>query len=316
MRFTRPRLLCISTNPAIDRTLVIPGFSAGKVQRAPHEYPSAGGKGLNVARAAAALGYDPLCMGLLGGHHGRLLADLLALDGCESAFTWLKAGEPRTCTIVLDGAGGEPTVLNTVGPTVADNDWDRLTADILHQAHPGSVALFAGSLPPGVQLDRYTRLFTQLRQAGCPAWIDSSGATLKAVLANPPFGVKVNTLEIGEALGKKVASTEEALDAARAMRALGVEAACITQGKIGAVLITALGAWRGLAPQVEAISNVGSGDAFQAGLTGALLDRRPPEEALRRAIAAGAANTLSPGPGQFKLKDFTAMLPRVLIEQV
>lgn len=316
MRFARPRLLCISTNPAIDRTLIIPEFSTGKVQRATHEYTSAGGKGLNVARAAAALGYDPLCMGLLGGHHGRLLADLLALEGRESAFTWLKVGETRTCTIVLDGAGGEPTVLNTVGPTVSDNDWERLSADILHHSQPGSAALFAGSLPPGVQLNRYTRLFARLRQAGCLAWIDSSGATLKAVLANPPFGVKVNALEIGEALGKKVTSTNEALEAAHAMRALGVEVACITQGKTGAVLITALGAWRGLAPQVEATSNVGSGDAFLAGLTGALFDRWPPEEALRRAIAAGAANTLSPVPGQLKLEDFTALLPRVQIEQV
>jgi 1-phosphofructokinase family hexose kinase len=307
-------LLCISTNPAIDRTLVIPGFSTGKVQRAVREYVSAGGKGLNVARAARALGHEALCMGPLGGHHGRLLMDLLATEGLPGAFTWLEHGETRTCTIVLDDAGSEPTVLNTVGPTVTPMDWGRLTADILRQAHNSSAALFSGSLPPGVSLDRYTALFAVLRQSGCVSWVDASGAPLHAALDNPPFGIKVNAREIGEALGRSVEDLDAALEAAQAVRAHGAEMACVTLGKTGAVLATGQGVWRGIAPPMDAISNVGSGDTFLAGLAAALLEGRPYEEALRRAIAAGAANTLSPIPGQLRFEDFTRLLPLVQVE--
>src|SRR5262245_8760316 len=67
---------CVTPNPALDRTLEVPGFRAGETMRAGAARVAAGGKGLNVARGLSVLGAHPLCMGPLGGISGRLLADL------------------------------------------------------------------------------------------------------------------------------------------------------------------------------------------------------------------------------------------------
>jgi len=66
-------ILCITPNPAIDRTLIVPKLALGNVHRAQQVIVAAGGKGLNVARAIRTLGGESLCMGFAGGYSGRLL---------------------------------------------------------------------------------------------------------------------------------------------------------------------------------------------------------------------------------------------------
>jgi fructose-1-phosphate kinase PfkB-like protein len=53
-----------------------------------------------------------------------------------------------------------------------------------------------------------------------------------------------------------------------------------------------------LAPQVEPVSAVGSGDVLLAGYVAGVLDKRSNEDALRSAVAAGAASTLELGAGR------------------
>src|SRR5512133_1720831 len=101
-------IICITPNPAIDRTLLLHSLTVGDVHRAENVIVVAGGKGLNVARAIRTLGSEPLCMGFTGGHAGRLLADLAQKEGLNSLWTWTDV-ETRTCTILVP-ANGEATV--------------------------------------------------------------------------------------------------------------------------------------------------------------------------------------------------------------
>jgi fructose-1-phosphate kinase PfkB-like protein len=57
------------------------------------------------------------------------------------------------------------------------------------------------------------------------------------------------------------------------------------------------------APKVEPVSAVGSGDVLLAAFLVALLAERPLDEALRNAVAAGAASTLEVGAGRFEPRD-------------
>ena len=52
-------ILCITPNPAIDRTLLVPNLVLGDVHRAQEVIVAAGGKGLNVARTIQRLGGQP-----------------------------------------------------------------------------------------------------------------------------------------------------------------------------------------------------------------------------------------------------------------
>jgi fructose-1-phosphate kinase PfkB-like protein len=53
------------------------------------------------------------------------------------------------------------------------------------------------------------------------------------------------------------------------------------------------------APLLEPVSTVGSGDVLLAAFLAAVVAGKPQEEALRAAVAAGAASTVEVGAGRF-----------------
>jgi tagatose 6-phosphate kinase len=311
----RARLLCVNPNVSIDRTLVVPGFAAGRVWRAQAVLAVCGGKGPNVARVARRLGREAVCCGFLGGPTGDVAADLADREGLAARWTRI-AGDSRTCVMIVDGAGGgEATVINEPGPPVTAADWQRLVEDARAEAAHTAAACLCGSMPPGVPAGGVAALVRELAATGRPVWIDTSGAALAEAAGavapgselpvGLPVGFKVNAAEASGLLSRPVPEDDPraAADAARALRQCGPATVAVTLGAAGAVLVDGAGAWAVRPPAVTAISAVGSGDAFLAGLADALLDGLPAPEALRRAAACGAANALQVGGGQIDPAD-------------
>jgi fructose-1-phosphate kinase PfkB-like protein len=71
-----------------------------------------------------------------------------------------------------------------------------------------------------------------------------------------------------------------------------------------------------LAPRVEPVSAVGSGDVLLAGFVAARLEQRSDEEALRFAVAAGAASTLELGAGRFEEREAGRLVSGVEVAQL
>jgi fructose-1-phosphate kinase PfkB-like protein len=108
----------------------------------------------------------------------------------------------------------------------------------------------------------------------------------------------------------------QATSAQRALAVLserGLAAAVITLGSAGALLAAGKERWYAQGPRVHVVSTVGSGDSFLGGLVSALDIGRDWHEALRDAVAAGTANTLSAGAGQFTLEEFNAVRGQVQV---
>lgn len=304
-------ILCLTPNPAIDRTLLVSRLQPGESQRATQTIIAAGGKGLNVARAVKTLGGRPLAMGLLGGHSGRLLSDLAAAEGLAAHWTTF-AGETRTCVIIV-ATEDTATVINESGPAVTAADWALLIEDVLAQAQRAQVVCLCGSLPRGVPDEAPADLIQALAATGRPLWVDTSGQWLRHAIAARPTGLKVNRAEAGELLGMVIDTPEAAIAAATRLHREGIQTVALTLGSQGAVLVDATGAVSAQAPSVSAVSSAGSGDSFLAGLLTALAAGYPPAQALRWAVAAGTANTLVPGGGRFTLPDFQRILPEVVL---
>ena len=88
----------------------------------------------------------------------------------------------------------------------------------------------------------------------------------------------------------------------------------ITLGKSGALALADGHLLRATPPPVIAISAVGSGDAFTAGLVAGL--PRGPEHALRLASACGAANALTPHSGHLNRADVVRLLDKANVEEL
>ncbi|MEP7286432.1 MAG: hexose kinase [Chloroflexota bacterium] len=307
-------ILCVTPNPTIDRTVIVPSFGLGSDQQYTQILMTAAGKGINMARAMLTLGGDPLCAGFLGGYFGRVLDELAIQDGLQGAWTWVQA-ETRNSFIFADSSNGTATVINEQGPTILADDWRRLQADVLREAVHADYGCFSGSLPPGVLPEIYGELVRALHETGCAVWVDSSGAALQAAVAAAPINLKVNGAEAGTLLGIEVNSVETALHAATQLQREGNSVA-ITLGELGAVLVNESGRWLAQPPALLVVSAVGSGDSFFAGLITALAAKLSPQEAMRWAVAAGGANALSLGAGVFTRHQFEVVLAETTIHNL
>lgn len=304
------KVLCITPNTAVDRTLRVAGFGAGRVWRASEVQAGIGGKGINVARALARLGQEPLCAGLLGGHAGVFAAEQAALDGLDGRWTWID-GETRSCVIVV-GDRGECTVINEPGPLLSEADWARLVAEAGMLARGVAAVAISGSLPRGCPPAALSGLIVACGRGGrTPVWIDTSGPPLADAVAAAPYGLKINADEAAGLLGWRVESWQDAIRAARAIRERGPGRVAITLGGIGAVIATGRGDWRAGPPAIAAVSAVGSGDCFLAGLIAGFAEDVTAAEALRLAVACGTANALRGETGAFDPGDLSRLMAGV-----
>ena len=88
-------ILTVTMNPSIDTRYQLDKLIIDDVNRVTPE-KTAGGKGLNVSRVLLQLGDDVLATGLLGGHMGAYMAELMDADGVKNDFVPI-AGETRIC---------------------------------------------------------------------------------------------------------------------------------------------------------------------------------------------------------------------------
>jgi tagatose 6-phosphate kinase len=304
-------ILCLTPNPAIDRTMYLDGLVVGEVHRAGKTLVAAGGKGLNAARAIRTLGGDPLCMGFLGGHAGSLLAELAQREGLRGCWTQTK-NETRTCVILVQ-PDQDATVINELGTAVDLDECKSLVSDVWGKSTEASQVCVSGSLPPGFVLDQFESMLMGLIARRKTVWVDTSGAALKTALGVRGINVKVNALELGEALNVKISNVEEALTVGWELCKSGMERAVVTLGKQGAVLVSADGSWVAQSPEIQVVSSVGSGDAFLGGLAFAFSKGFAPDLALRHAVATGAANALCTGGGVFSLADFESLREKITV---
>lgn len=309
-------LLIITPNPALDRTMLFSGLSLGGVYRTDRVLVAAGGKGLNVARAARVLGQAALVCGPLGGHTGEHVAHLAAEEGLLCRWTNHGGGETRTCVLLVDPAGGDATALNEVGPPLGPRAWRSFTEDVLDASASADLCLVSGSLIPGVPPENLGALIGELGWRGRRLMADTSGAALVAAVAAQPWGLKVNRHEAGELLGRTIANPTDALGAVLELRGRGLALAAVSLGAQGCVAADASGRWWACPPAVQAQSSVGSGDALFAGMATSLLRGLPLAEALRQGVACGAADAITPDPGRIDPHEVARLVGGVVVQEL
>lgn len=310
-------LLTVTSNPTIDRTLFVPRLVPGTVHRALHVQCAAGGKGLNVARAARILGADTLVTGPLGGHTGRQVADMAAEEGLKADWYWRRRGETRNC-ILVNHRELDATVINEPGSVIDLQDWEDFEKHVARLSGAVDAVAISGSQPPGVAGDTLASLARRLASDSRPVYLDTSGSALAAALREPTgLCIKVNGQELLAAQDDPEPPTVgRVAAAARLLSRRGASLVVVTLGGRGAVAVTGDQAWSVIPPPVTVVSSVGSGDSFLAALLVARRRGHGIEEALAKAAACGAANATTDLPSRFPLELANSLEGRVAIEPV
>jgi fructose-1-phosphate kinase PfkB-like protein len=149
--------------------------------------------------------------------------------------------------------------------------------------------------------------------------LDSEGDPLRLGVEAEPDLVSPNQHEAEGLVGQELEDDEDFLMALDAIAEMGARSVHITTEGGCFVLLREERRVRRLraeAPRLEAVSVVGAGDVLLAQFLAARLDGRPAEEALRLAVAAGAASVLEVGAGRFEPREAARVAAAVRVEEL
>jgi 1-phosphofructokinase len=272
----------ISLNPAIDRTVTIPNFTVGTVNRVEDEHDNAAGKGVNVASALADYGHHVAVTGFLGVENAASFEALFARKKMEDRFVRI-GGQTRVGIKIVDPVLKQTTDINFPGPSPTSGDVAALREQVA--AVDAAWFVIAGSIPPGMDVSIYRDMVTELQSRGGMVVIDTSGEALRQAVEASPNVIKPNIHELEALFGAQLTNQAEVIEAARALLAKGIGLVAVSMGHEGACFVTNASVAVARPPDIEVKSTVGAGDAMVAGIVAAKLRDLPLEECARLATA-------------------------------
>ena len=307
-------ILTVTMNPSVDTRYQLDELIIDDVNRVTPE-KTAGGKGLNVARVLGQLGDDVVATGLLGGHMGAYMAELMDANGIKNDFVPIK-GETRICLNILHA--GNQTELLESGPTIAPEELDAFTAKFAELASKADVVTISGSLPRGVEADYYAKITGIAENAGAKVLLDTSGASLEAALKSKikPELVKPNLTEINGLLGTSFTPTMWTNSAPRSPL---MPASPISPGSSCPWALPA--PWASImavhsAPRRPAVNATGSGDSTIAGFAHAIAAGADDETVLRTANTCGKLNAMDPMTGHLVMDRWDEVYNGVVVTEL
>lgn len=293
-------------SPALDVTYLVPELTEGAIHRPTTVLRFAGGKGLNLARAATRLGGDVHVVTPLGGYAGAQVRELAERSGVD-IVTVPTSGQTRACVTVSADDDGRLTEFYEPSADLSPLDVDAFVdavAGLPPATNPGWTVL-SGSIPTSVDVAVLVSLLHARAQRGERIAIDTHGDALAALIDGAPIDlVKVNRHEAETLLGSppSAGAPRDALDLAARVRERCGATVIITDGSAGSAGVDASGRWRATSTAAPGRFPVGSGDTFLAGILVTLQSGGSIAEAMTVATAAAAANAAIPGAAEFELE--------------
>ncbi|WP_314148968.1 hexose kinase [uncultured Leifsonia sp.] len=293
-------IVTLTANPSLDRSITLAApLRPGEVQYAAAAREDAGGKGINVARVVAAAGVPALAVLPLA--EDDPFGAVLRSAGVQTSPVPIH-GHARANLTITDPAG-VTTKLNLPGSTLTPADAAALVDAVVEACAGAGWLVLAGSLPPGAGDDFYVTVIDAVRgrwgDAAPKIAVDTSGEALRrAVFDGHPDLIKPNEDELAELSGVAFAGDDlpqAVLAVARTIVPAHADAALVTLGALGSVLVTAEGGSVAEAPRIRVRSTVGAGDSALAGYLLADTAGAGDEDRLVLAVRYGSAAASLPG---------------------
>ncbi|HZR96802.1 MAG TPA: 1-phosphofructokinase family hexose kinase [Gaiellaceae bacterium] len=294
-------IVTVTLNAAVDRTLTVPNFQLGHRHRASASLTSAGGKGVNVARALKRLESPVIASGLAGGRTGDRIIEELAAEAILNDFVRID-DESRTSSAVVDPTAGTLTEIYEWGPAVRPEELEMLTDKLRYLSRVASFVVFSGSLPRDVEDDFYAEAIRDLNRRGVACVLDTEGEPLRHGVDAEPFLVSPNQREAESLVGQEFSDEEDFVMALDAIADLGARNVLITQETSCYGLFREdrqLRRYRASIARIEPVASVGAGDVLLAGFLAARFEGRGLDDALRQGVGCAAASVLELGAGRF-----------------
>lgn len=282
-------ILTVTLNPALDKTLEVTDNPPLATIRATRVMEMAGGKGINVARAAVRMGCEARCLAPLGGRSGQAVADLANAEGLELLAVEL-TGNTRSAITVRDRSSDRYWHYLEPGPEWSEAETATLRETFARSIRSAVRAVLSGSLPSTGAEETAAWMVSTAQELKRPIALDSFGPWALQSLQGGLWLTKPNLEEWVRTTGMAVDTPAQQRAAVSRMLEWGVGIAVLSAGAAGAWVGCESGVYRVHPPRVTEVNDLGGGDAMVAGFCVAASRRLGAEDAIRLAAACGAAN--------------------------
>ena len=158
-------ILTLTPNPSIDRTVALDGeLARGQVHRVASVTSQAGGKGVNISRAAVTADIPSIAVVPAAKDDAFVIELLGAGIDCRPVRP---AGDVRV-NLTITEPDGTTTKLNSPGAAVLPLHLELMAQAVLVRASSADWTVLAGSLPAGAPAGFYADLVRRLRAGSRP----------------------------------------------------------------------------------------------------------------------------------------------------
>lgn len=305
----------VCPNPAIDKLYAIDDFTPGEDYPGQRTAVRFGGKGVNVARVLSQLGARARLYAFMGEEsEAGFLREME--ERCACAFVAVP-GACRATVNIIDRKNGRETVITERGPEVTQAHVQILLQALAEAVRPGDFVCCSGSIILGAPDDLYAQISRLCGERGARCALDCNAAALPRSLAGAGYALgKPNERELCALLGET--RTQEPERIARLSRRLMPPYAALltSMGARGGVWAGPKEAYLARVPQRPVVSNVGSGDAAFAGAVYAMDRGMGAPDALRLAMACGAANAMLGEVGSVRMEDVRGLMEEIAVTAI
>ncbi|MCX6207978.1 MAG: 1-phosphofructokinase family hexose kinase [Bacteroidetes bacterium] len=304
------KIITITPNPCIDKTIWVDELIADKKLKAKHPEDEPGGGGINVSRAIKYLGFESTAIYFSGSYNGKYLDELIADEKINTVPISIQANT-RMNLMLIDESTNKEYRIGMDGPTITEKEQAQLLKNIT--THNAEIAVLSGSLPSTLNANFFASIASKLKYNNTKIIVDTSGAALQEVIKEKIFLLKPNLNELSILCGinENASITEIQQATQNLLLQINCTAIVVSLGGNGAILVTKEETHHITPPKVEVKSTVGAGDCMVAGLTLAISMNKSWKEILQYGVACGTAATLNSGKSLCRKEDVERILSLV-----
>ena len=308
MEYTSFLTVCLS--PALQKTLVIPGFYKNTVNRTSEYSFDIAGKGINTSRVLIQLGKTCRHLTCLGGTLRPLFLELSGRDNID--VEWVDSNSSiRFCYTLIEKDEKAVTEIVEEAEKVGEGTEERLLEAFSNLIKKSKTIIISGSKAAGFSSGLIPEMVMLAKKEGCRVILDVRGPDLLNSLPFFPDIIKPNLFEFISTFAPGLVSQ----NSIRLKREeIKKETAKIWAGlyeKFSSALVLTSGVepvWYSdngdlseyAITSVEPLNTTGSGDAFTAGLASAIEEGAALREAVAEGARCGALNAGFLRPGVIK----------------
>lgn len=307
-------ILTVSCNPAIDKTYNTSNVMIGQVNRMRDLVSIPGGKAVNVTKVLRQFDAHVTATGFIGGYTGEFIEEQLRDMGVNTSFTTIRGLTRSNMNII--GDDGYVTEILEPGPKILSFEREDFMDRFRELVKISEYVVLSGSLTEGLSEDFYAKLIKICNESGSKAFLDASGEPLKRGIEAVPYCIKPNRRELEYAVGKKLTTEAEIIQAAYEYVKNGISKVVVSMGDKGILQITKTKVIKAVPPHIKKVNTVGCGDCVVAAMILGMIQGLDDEDIMKFAAGVSAANATTIESGMIPQDKMDQIIEDVVVVTV